>query len=86
MVELRTQELKQEKEKIEKINLELALKTSELEKLSLVASETDNGVLIADADGKVEWVNDGFTRISGYTSEDFQGRKLTEISLVKIRK
>ncbi|WP_347158813.1 PAS domain-containing sensor histidine kinase [Pontibacter chitinilyticus] len=40
---------------------------TELEKLSLVASKTTNGVIITDKDGKVEWVNEGFTRITGYS-------------------
>lgn len=46
----------------------------ELEKLSLVASETVNGVLICDPHGKIEWVNAGFTRITGYELGEVQGR------------
>jgi PAS domain S-box-containing protein len=46
----------------------------ELAKLSLVASRTDNAVVITDASGLVEWVNDGFTRISGYTLDEVIGR------------
>ena len=47
----------------------------ELARLSRVASETTNGVVITDAQGRVEWINDGFTRISGYTLDDLFGRK-----------
>jgi PAS domain S-box-containing protein len=43
--------------------------------LSLVASHTDNAVIITDAAGLIEWVNDGFTRISGYTLEEIRGKK-----------
>ncbi|MBU0486836.1 MAG: tetratricopeptide repeat protein [Bacteroidetes bacterium] len=43
----------------------------ELEKLSIVASETDNAVIIADAGGQIEWVNDGFKRLFGFTLEEF---------------
>ncbi len=46
----------------------------ELEKLSLVASETINGVLICDPEGRIEWVNAGFTRITGYSLEDVDGK------------
>lgn len=46
----------------------------ELEKLSLVASETINGVLICDPDGRIEWVNDGFTRITGYVLDEVKDR------------
>jgi PAS domain S-box-containing protein len=38
----------------------------ELEKLSIVARETDNAVVIANENGEFEWVNEGFTRMYGY--------------------
>ena len=47
----------------------------ELAKLSLVASQTDNAVIISDKDGYIEWVNDGFTRMTGYTLEEAVGQK-----------
>ncbi len=43
--------------------------------LSLVANETDNSVVITDAAGRVEFVNPGFTRMTGYRSEEVIGRK-----------
>jgi PAS domain S-box-containing protein len=42
----------------------------EIKKLSLVASKTSNGVIITDKYGKVEWVNEGFEKMSGYTLEE----------------
>jgi PAS domain S-box-containing protein len=47
----------------------------EIRKLATVAQKTDNAVIITDASGIVEWVNDGFTRISGYTLEEAVGHK-----------
>ncbi len=47
----------------------------ELARLSRVASQTTNGVVITDADGRVEWINEGFTRITGYTLDEMRGRK-----------
>ncbi|MCW3077834.1 MAG: luxQ 1 [Bacteroidetes bacterium] len=44
-----------------------------IKQLSLIASESTNGILILNRDGKVEWVNDGFTRLSGYTLKDLAG-------------
>jgi PAS domain S-box-containing protein len=67
-VKERTMELQLEKEKVEKANLEL-------EKLSLVASETDNAVFIMDANGKLIWVNNGFTRLTGLRLEDLLQRQ-----------
>ncbi len=43
--------------------------------LSLVANETDNSVIITDARGQIEYVNPGFTRLTGFTSEEAIGRK-----------
>ena len=46
----------------------------ELEKLSLVASKTVNGVVIMDAEGMIEWVNEGFTRITKYALDEVIGQ------------
>ncbi len=43
--------------------------------LSLVADETDNSVIITNPDGLIEYVNPGFTRLSGYSREQVLGRK-----------
>lgn len=43
--------------------------------LSLVANETDNLVIITDAQGLIEYVNPGFEKLTGYTSEEVMGRK-----------
>ncbi|WP_017731560.1 PAS domain-containing sensor histidine kinase [Nafulsella turpanensis] len=51
----------------------------ELEKLSLVASKTTNGVMILDADGVTEWVNEGFTDITGYSLSEAIGKQLKEL-------
>ncbi|MEO8794523.1 MAG: PAS domain S-box protein [Daejeonella sp.] len=43
--------------------------------LSLVASKTVNGVIISDGDGKINWVNEAFEKISGYSFEDLKGKR-----------
>lgn len=43
--------------------------------LSLVANETDNSVVICNPKGQIEYINDGFTRLTGYTYEEVRGRK-----------
>ncbi len=48
---------------------------TELSRLALVAQKTQNGVIITDAEGCIEWVNEAFTRISGYTLAEIQGKK-----------
>lgn len=64
-------ELKRSKDTIAEKNKQLAESNEELEKLSIVASRTSNSVIIANVSGEIEWVNDGFTRLTGYTLEDF---------------
>jgi PAS domain S-box-containing protein len=47
----------------------------ELAMLSLVASNTDNLVVITDREGRTEWVNRAFVARTGYTLGDMLGRK-----------
>ncbi len=42
----------------------------EIEKLSFVASQTDNAVIITGPSRKIEWVNEGFVNITGYKPEE----------------
>lgn len=51
----------------------------QLAMLSLVASKTDNAVIITDKNGHIEWVNEGFTRISGYRLEEVRGHRPGEV-------
>ncbi|WP_375549947.1 PAS domain S-box protein [Oceanicaulis alexandrii] len=43
--------------------------------LSLVANETDNSVLITNAQGHIEYVNPGFTKMTDFTFEEVRGKK-----------
>jgi PAS domain S-box len=47
---------------------------AEARRLALVASRTYNGVIITDTHGKITWVNDSFTRLTGYTASEAIGR------------
>jgi PAS domain S-box-containing protein len=65
----------------ERRQAEAALRASQLaeRKLGLVASRTDNVVLIARPDGGVEWVNDAFTRLLGPELREVAGRSVVEL-------
>ncbi|MCS7086079.1 MAG: ATP-binding protein, partial [Bacteroidia bacterium] len=39
------------------------------------ASKTDNAVIITDAQGRIQWVNDGFERITSYAFDEVLGKK-----------
>lgn len=69
-VQARTKNLVALKEKLQKMvearTHELQEKNEELEKLSIVAREVDNGIVITDAKGIVQWTNEGYARLHGY--------------------
>jgi PAS domain S-box-containing protein len=50
---------------------ELKQINDKLKKLSLVASKTSNSVLIFDAAEQIDWVNEGFHNLYGYTKSEF---------------
>jgi diguanylate cyclase (GGDEF)-like protein/PAS domain S-box-containing protein len=57
----------------------LTLRTLETERknagrLALIAERTENAVVIANAQGMIEWINAGFERMTGYTLEEVRGR------------
>jgi PAS domain S-box-containing protein len=74
IVKERTSEIQQQKEEISVQAEELERINQELQKLSLVASKTDNAVIIAGPNGSVEWINDGFVRLFGYSLGEIQER------------
>ena len=49
------------------------------ETLSLVANETDNSVIITDAKGLIEYINPGFTKLTGFTLAEAAGKKPGEL-------
>ena len=57
----------------------LAGQAAHLRRLSLVARHTHNMVVIADAARRITWVNDAFTRISGFSLAEAVGRKPAEL-------
>ncbi|MFC7276590.1 PAS domain-containing protein [Paractinoplanes rhizophilus] len=58
---------------------ELRQATREASQLAVVARLMEDSVVIADADGRIEWVNDAFTRLSGYTRTEATGRLRAEL-------
>ncbi len=49
------------------------------ERLAEIARRTSNAVIITDAQGIIQWVNEGFTRITGYTFQQALGNKPGEL-------
>ncbi|EAQ79968.1 PAS domain-containing hybrid sensor histidine kinase/response regulator [Blastopirellula marina] len=61
-------EERQAREDLEKSN-------REIHKLSLVAAKARQSVIIADKFGRIEWVNDAFTQLTGYALPEIIGQK-----------
>jgi PAS domain S-box-containing protein len=60
---------------------EVARRTTELSqalaynaRLALVAAHTNDAVVITDPSGRIDWVNEGFTRLNGYTLDEARGQ------------
>jgi PAS domain S-box-containing protein len=51
----------------------------EFKKLSLIARKTINAVIISSPDNKIEWVNEAFSKITGYAFQEAIGRTMTEL-------
>jgi PAS domain S-box-containing protein len=52
---------------------------AENERLSLVAKRTSNGVILTDLTKRISWVNEGFTKITGYTFEEALGMSPSQL-------
>ena len=53
----------------------LRLVQEETRKLAMVAARTHNAVYITDDQDAIEWVNEGFIRLTGFTLEEAKGRR-----------
>jgi len=67
-------------ERVEVKTKQLSEKNTELEKLSLVASRTDNAVMVTDWLGRIEWANTAFIRMVG-NSNSVIGKNVAEINI-----
>jgi PAS domain S-box-containing protein len=58
---------------------ELRRITDEAQLLALVAQHTDNAVVISDVEGRIEWANTAFCRMSGYSSDELIGLRREDL-------
>ncbi|MFC2154979.1 two-component regulator propeller domain-containing protein [Acidobacteriota bacterium] len=85
---LRVKQMKKREAELKRIvedrTHQLGESNKELEKLSIVARETDNGVMIMDTAGNIRWVNENFIRMFSGTLHHLPtiiGRNLLQVSL-----
>jgi PAS domain S-box-containing protein len=53
---------------------QLRIKEAETRKLALIAARTDNAVIMTDAQGRIEWVNEGYVRLTEWSMEESLGK------------
>lgn len=53
----------------------LRAQEAESRKLALIAARTDNAVILTDPQGRIEWVNDGFVRMTGWVLSEVRGKR-----------
>jgi len=66
--------LEMERAELRATNERLQLREAEQRTLALIAARTDNSVALTDAERRVVWINEGFTRLTGYTLEEVAGK------------
>jgi PAS domain S-box-containing protein len=66
----RTKEIQNQKEELQSQTDSLAKINKELEEYSVILRETDNAVSVMDSKGDYQWINEGFTRLYGYSLEE----------------
>ena len=77
--EITTQELKELLSKINNQKKELKRDQEELNRLSLVASANDNGVVFTKPDGVIFWCNDAYLKLTGFSKEEVIGKTPIEL-------
>lgn len=77
------EEVATQRDQINEMYKEMEKSNIELEKLSIVAKKTNNAVIITDNKGNLEWVNDAFINIYGFTLVEFiheRGESIVSVS------
>lgn len=69
------------KSQIESLRRELKLAKEENVVMEMIARNASDGLLIQDIYGHIEWSNPAYSRITGFSAEELQGRKPQELLL-----
>ncbi len=65
-----TEKLRTKGRDLKASNQQLQESEKNAKRLALIAARTDNSVIITNASGKVQWVNESFVRLTGYSLEE----------------
>ncbi len=74
---LRSQAL--QRQALEDAYMRLFDQKQEARRLAMIAEHANDGVMLIDGDGRIHWVNDGFTRMTGFSFDELVGQIAGEI-------
>lgn len=63
-----------------KLNNRLVEQKDQLKQLSIVASDINNSVVIINPNMEIDWINQGYNNLTGFSMEDVKGKKLLYFS------
>ena len=69
-VHIKQKEIERVEKLVQARTAEVLSQKEELQKFSIVASETDNAIFIMDPNGNLEWINQGFTKMYELSFEE----------------
>ncbi|UWQ49485.1 response regulator [Leisingera caerulea] len=64
----------QQQQELEAAYAELSAQQMQAKRLALVAENANDSVMLMDREGRITWVNESFTRITGYSFDEALGR------------
>ncbi len=74
-----TQDLERQKSEMKIMYARMDRHQTELQQLSLVARHANDSVIITDQERRIVWVNDAFTRITGFSFADAKGQIVADL-------
>ena len=74
-----TQDLEQQKSEMKLMYARMNRHQTELQQLSLVARHANDSVIITDRERRIVWVNDAFTRVTGFSFVEAKGAIIADL-------
>lgn len=62
-----------------RVNTDMRGQQKELRKLSLVARNANDSIVLSDPDRKIIWTNEAFTQVTGFSFEEAKGQRIVDL-------